>query len=75
MTDYVCVYIQHADRTEHGGIIGTAASEDEALNVARAAGHRPTGEVRWYDADQGPVVAGYQGYGEGVFVVDASPPA
>ncbi|MFD2248978.1 hypothetical protein FHS82_001095 [Pseudochelatococcus lubricantis] len=72
MTDYVCIYIQRPTGTEHGGIVGRAATEDGALRVAEARGYAPTGDVRWYDGVEGPVRAGYPAYGAGVFIVDVT---
>lgn len=73
MSDYVCIYIQHPTSTEHGGVVGKAETEDEALRVAESRGYTPTGAVRWYDGLEGPVRAGYPAYGDGVFVVDVEP--
>lgn len=51
-----------------GPIIGEAASEDDAVQLAS-----PNGEpnnIDFYDAEDGPFVQGYDPDGKGVWIID-----
>ncbi|OWJ78441.1 hypothetical protein [Haematobacter genomosp. 1] len=59
MTHYVAIYA--------GEIIGEAANREDAITMA---GFKTIHNIDFYDAEDGPVVQGYEPNGKGVWIID-----